>query len=309
MSKSSFTRFAWGVLTLNIFVIVWGAFVRATGSGAGCGSHWPTCNGEVIPRDPSVQTMIEYSHRTTSGLALLAVVTMLVLAFKQFPSGHTVRKAAVASLILILTEAGIGAGLVIFGLVENNDSNTRAFSMALHLMNTFLLLAALTVTAHWSSGAAIPKSWTVKSESSRRFWLSVGATLLIGVSGAVAALGDTLFPAGSLAEGFAQDLDPSSHLFIKLRTFHPFIAVAGSVIMLALVNAVRREKLGAPARTWANRLNVLVIVQLAVGGINILLLAPVWMQLIHLLIADFLWIALILTGSELLADPRSPQHV
>ena len=117
MPKTNFTRFAWGVLTLNIFVIIWGAYVRATGSGAGCGSHWPTCNGEVIPRDPSIQTMIEYSHRTTSGLALLAVTALLVVARRLFPAGHHVRRGAAASMVLILTEAAIGAGLVLFGLV------------------------------------------------------------------------------------------------------------------------------------------------------------------------------------------------
>ncbi len=304
MSTQFLTRYAWGTLALNILVILWGAYVRATGSGAGCGSHWPTCNGEVIPRDPSVQTLIEYSHRTSSGLALLAVFGLAFLVTRAFPAGSAARKGAFASVVLILTEAALGAGLVIFGLVEDNDSIARGFSMALHLGNTFLLLAALSLTAYWVSGSAPPAGKPIGGKADRLFWLSVAATILIGVSGAIAALGDTLFPATSLTEGFAADFSPTSHVFIKLRTFHPFLAVAGSGLLLMLIGAIRREKREQPARKLASALNVLVFVQLAAGGINIVLLAPIWMQIVHLLLADFLWIALVLTGAALAADPR-----
>ncbi len=304
MSIKFLTRFAWGTLALNILVIVWGAFVRATGSGAGCGSHWPTCNGQVIPRDPSVQTLIEYSHRASSGLALLAVFGLVFMVHRAFPAGHAARRAAIASVVLILTEAALGAGLVIFGLVENDDSIARAFSIALHLGNTFLLLAALSLTAFWIGGGQTPAGKSIGGKAGRLFWASIAVTILIGVSGAIAALGDTLFPSTSLAEGFAADLSPTSHLFVKLRTFHPFVAVAGSGLLLMLVSAVRREKRAQPARKLATALNFMVFIQLAAGGINILLLAPVWMQLVHLLLADFLWIALVLTGAALAADPR-----
>ena len=304
MSTPFLTRYAWGTLALNILVILWGAYVRATGSGAGCGSHWPTCNGEVIPRDPSVQTLIEYSHRASSGLALLAVFGLMFLVARAFPAGTAARKGAIASVILILTEAALGAGLVIFGLVEDNDSIARGISMALHLGNTFLLLAALSLTAYWAGGGAPPAGGSIGGKAGRLFWFSIAITMLIGVSGAIAALGDTLFPASSLAEGFAADFSPTSHIFIKLRTFHPFLAVAGSGILLMLIGAVRREKREQPARKFASALNALVFVQLAAGGINIVLLAPIWMQILHLLLADFLWIALVLTGAALAADPR-----
>ena len=56
-----FTRFAWAVLAANLAVVAWGAFVRATGSGAGCGQHWPPCNGAVVPRSPTAETAIEFS--------------------------------------------------------------------------------------------------------------------------------------------------------------------------------------------------------------------------------------------------------
>lgn len=285
-------RFAWGVLLYNIFVILWGAYVRATGSGAGCGNNWPTCHGKIIPREPSVETLIEYSHRVTSGLALLGVIALLVLAFRFFPSGHRARRAAVASMVLMLTEAGLGAGLVLFELVAENESMARALFMGTHLGNTFLLLAAITLTCYWLSGG--PKVRWRGDRLTRLAYGSLAATMLVGISGAVAALGDTLYPAESLLHGLQQDLSPTSHVLIKLRTFHPFLAILGSLLLLHLVGKVRALKRPQPARRWATAVNVLVIVQLAAGALNMVLLVPVWMQLTHLALADALWVSLVL---------------
>jgi heme A synthase len=94
-------------------VILWGAFVRATGSGAGCGSHWPLCNGELVPRAPQVETVIEFIHRATSGLAFLLVLGLFVLAWRVYPKGDLVRRAAALSFLFIVTEALVGAGLVL----------------------------------------------------------------------------------------------------------------------------------------------------------------------------------------------------
>ncbi|HVR96418.1 MAG TPA: COX15/CtaA family protein, partial [Thermoanaerobaculia bacterium] len=139
-----FARYAWATLAYNVAVILWGAAVRATGSGAGCGSHWPLCNGEVLPRSPGVQTIIEFSHRVTSGLALLLVVGLVVFAFRARPRGDAARGAAVLSLLFILSEAAVGAGLVLFEMVAHNQSMARALWMAAHLINTFFLLGVLT---------------------------------------------------------------------------------------------------------------------------------------------------------------------
>jgi len=139
----TFKRFAWGVLGYNIFVILWGALVRATGSGAGCGKHWPLCNGEVIPRAQSLETLIEFSHRLTSGLALILVLILFFWARRKFEKGQFERKWSGISLVLILIEALIGAGLVLLELVADNSSVARAFALGLHLANTFFLLAML----------------------------------------------------------------------------------------------------------------------------------------------------------------------
>src|SRR6266545_577749 len=192
-----FARYSWITLACNIAVVLWGAAVRATGSGAGCGSHWPLCNGEIVPRSPRLETIIELTHRVTSGIALLLVVGLVVLAFRWRPRGHAARKAAAFTLFFMLTEAAVGAGLVLFELVADNQSMARALFMGTHLTNTFFLLGAMALTAHFASGGA---PFRLRGRGSLAVWLVSGAALLLiaGVSGAITALGDTLFPAGSL---------------------------------------------------------------------------------------------------------------
>jgi heme A synthase len=289
-------RFAWGVLAYNI------AVMRASGSGAGCGSHWPFCNGEVLPRSPGAATMIEFSHRATSGLALLAVVALLVWTLRATRAGHRARKGAWASLFFILTEAAVGAGLVLFRLVADNATMARALFMAAHLMNTFILVGCLTLTAHWLSGGAPVR---VRGAGWRGGAVAVGliALILTGISGAVAALGDTLFPAGSLAEALRNDLSPTSHLLIRLRVLHPAIAI-GTGLLIAF-GAPRLPRHDAdPSRRLAAGAAALAVVQLGVGIANVILLAPIWMQLVHLLVADALWIACVLLAAEVLGSHR-----
>jgi heme A synthase len=291
-------RFAWGVLAYNIAVILWGAYVRATGSGAGCGAHWPLCNGEVIPRGASVTTLVEFSHRATSGLALLSVVALLVWVWRAAPKGAPARKAAGFTMLFMLTEAGVGAGLVLFELVADNASFARALFMAVHLMNTFALVASLTLTAYWLSGGARVAPGRRPGASAL---LALGAfgLLLVGTSGAVAALGDTLYPAETLAEALQADLSPTSHFLIRLRFLHPAIALVTAFGLIAMVRPLTAGGRG----TRIGRLVIaLAVVQLAIGGVNVILLAPVWMQMIHLLSADTLWIAFVLMAAEVLGE-------
>ncbi|MBA3532360.1 MAG: COX15/CtaA family protein [Ardenticatenales bacterium] len=304
---SRYATFSWGVLLYTIFVILWGAFVRATHSGAGCGSHWPLCNGEVIPQAPQIETIIEFTHRLSSGLALPMVLVMAVWAYRAFPKGHPVRGGAMASLFLMVTEAIIGAGLVLFELVAYNSSVARAYWMIAHLSNTFLLLAALTLTAWWASGGP-----AVRLKGQGRLGALLGGgvlcLMLLGASGAIAALGDTLFPATSLAEGLQQDFAPTAHLFLRLRLFHPAIAVGTAlylVIVAALASAGRPT---GPTRSLAQVLVGLILLQMSAGLLNVALLAPVWLQIVHLLLADLLWMVLILlTASTLSHTPVQAQ--
>lgn len=287
-----FIRYAWFVLAYNLAVMLWGAMVRATGSGAGCGSHWPLCNGQVVPRAPALETLIEFSHRVTSGLALLLVLGLVVFALRAFPKGHAARFWAWAAFALILGEAAIGAGLVLFELVAGDKSVARALFMGSHLINTFFLLGALTLTAFRASAAHARRI-------DGRFAAALCGMLIVGCSGAIAALGDTLFPATSLQEALAQDLSPTAHALIRLRVLHPFLSVGVGVGLVALA---WRSQHGAaertPAQRYARSVIGLVVTQTIVGAVNVTLLAPIPLQIVHLLLADLLWIALVLLAAS-----------
>jgi heme A synthase len=293
-------RFAWALLVYNVGVIVWGAYVRATGAGAGCGAHWPLCNGEVVPRAAAVQTLIEYSHRLTSGLALVGVVVLVLWSWRATRPGHPLRTGAALSLALMISEALLGAGLVLFGLVAENASAGRAFAVAAHLLNTFLLLAALTLSAYWASGGS-----RLNPESHRqdlmKLMAGAAAVLLVSVTGAITALGDTLFPSASLGEGLSADLSSASHMLIRLRTVHPVLAVMAAVYLMIGVWQIAGAR--TTARSLAKMLTTLLALQLVAGIVNVLLLAPVWLQLVHLLLADAVWISYVFFGAGILAAP------
>ncbi len=308
MKLNRFAKYACLVLAYNLAVIAWGAYVRASGSGAGCGSHWPLCNGQVIPLTPTLQTLIEFSHRLTSGLALLLVVGLVVWAFRAYERAHPVRRWAVASAIFILTEALIGAGLVLFEYVAENKSIARAFWMSGHLTNTFLLLAAFALTA-WS---AIDDTRVRARGQGVINWVLAAAiigTLILGVSGAVTALGATLFPVSSLAEGLRQDLSSTSHILIRLRFYHPLIAVLVSAWLFFAANFARAQRPGIWTKRFAGALMMLVVIQLVAGAANLLLHAPIWLQIAHLLLSDLIWIALVLLTTTSFAQQPHKEAV
>lgn len=287
----SFRRFAQLTLGYNLLVIVWGGYVRASGSGAGCGRHWPLCNGVVVPTNPAINTMVEFAHRITSGVALVLVLGIALAAFRSTARGHRVRGAAVGSLVFIIIEALVGAGLVLLELVANNDSALRAVYLAVHLANTFCLLACLTVTALWADRPDPGPSRPTTPGLVRLGWGTLGAILVVGVTGAITALGDTLFPAASLQAGLAQDSSPTGHFLLRLRIIHPALAIVAAAGALWVAGrAVRLVKtpLVQAAGRW---LMGLVILQLAVGVVNLVLLVPITTQLLHLLVADLVWIA------------------
>jgi len=294
---ASFTRYAWSVLGWNLLVILWGAYVRASGSGAGCGSHWPLCNGEVIPNSPGIQTAIEFTHRAMSGLAIFAMAGLAWWSFRDFPRGHRVRRAAVLSLIFFAVEALLGAGLVLLHLVGDNASIGRAVYLALHLVNTQLLLATL-VMAAWFSRDTGRHDVHPASAPSGLAIAALPLTILVSVTGVIAALGDTLFPARSLAEGFRQDLSSTASFLIRLRSLHPFVAIIVAAYCAWVAISVARKQSSSVAGRIALVVLVLSLAQLCAGAINLAMLAPIPMQIFHLLLADALWIALVLLAIE-----------
>jgi heme A synthase len=293
-------RYAWGVLAVNLGVILLGAYVRASGSGAGCGAHWPLCNGEVLPRDPAIQTVIEFSHRLSSGVALVLIAGLVIGAWRTYPRRHAVRRGAALSAAFIASEAAIGAGLVLLRYVADDTRIARGYWVAGHLLNTFLLIGALALTAWWASGNAPPQLRDRRRLAAGLLAAAAGV-LLLGVSGAVTALGDTLFPVATLAEGKALTFSDSAHLFVRLRIYHPLLALAvGAGVTLVAVTAARLEPQPI-VRRLAVAVVALWIAQLLLGVLNVYLLAPIGIQLVHLLLSDLVWIAFVLLAAAALA--------
>lgn len=294
----SFVGYAWAVVIYLIAVILWGAWVRITGSGAGCGDHWPTCHGEVIPHSPSAETLIEFTHRLTSGICLPLVLILLVWAYRRYPRGHRVRWASVGTLLFLLSEAALGAGLVKFELVADNDSVARAITATAHLINTFTLTAFAALTAWWGERKQT-QHWHWHSRASLLLVPGLFCLLIVSMMGAVTALGDTLFPTTIFTEQglfsrLREDLAPSTHFLVQLRIVHPVLAI-GTGLYLLLALPLTQESLPESATRQGMRwVNALLITQLLLGFVNILLAAPGWMQLIHLLMAVSLWLGLLL---------------
>jgi heme a synthase len=300
-SSRTFSRATGALLVLTLAVVAWGGLVRASRSGDGCGASWPTCNGTLFPSHPELKTRIEFTHRVMSGLSLAATLAWVGWAFRRFPRGSWVRVGATAAGVLMVVEALIGAGIVLLRLVGADASLTRVVGMGLHLVSTFLLLAAVLLAGRWAAGTGAPR-WRGQRPVNLLVACSLAALLVLGVTGAIAALGDTLFPAGSLAEGVAQDSAPTAHFLVRLRILHPVLAAFGASLLLATaaVTAVLRPE-GA-VRRGALALAGLVALQMVVGLTNLLLLAPLGLQLLHLLLADLVWLAMVALAARALAE-------
>ncbi len=289
------TRYAWGVVGYNVLVILWGALVRATGSGAGCGNHWPLCNGQVVPLAPRMDTMIEFTHRCMTGGSAFAVAGLLMWVFRSTVKGQASRGVAVISGLLLLNEAFLGALLVKLGYVTGNQSLGRVAMLSVHLSNTLVLLAGLTLTAHLLGTG---QRWRdLRAHGRELVWAvaGLGATLLVGVSGSLAALGDTLYPSVSLRAAIAADFSKTAPMLLRVRWVHPAsAAVAGAFVLWLVVTAWRRGE-----RDLVRGIAVLLGMQFALGFADVLLLAPVWLQLVHLLGADLYWVTLVAAAAAI----------
>ncbi len=301
IGRVSRARFAWFVVAYNVAVIVWGAYVRATGSGVGCGSHWPLCNGEFLPMTPQTQTVIEFTHRVTSGVSLVLAAILLIWCWRRTAKGDWPRYSAVAAAVLLFNEALLGALLILLDHVGGLDrSATHALFLCLHFGNTLLLLAALALTASWLSNrdrrfGVVPRLYQTIATG-----LGLVSVMVIGMTGSLASLGDTMFPVDSLRHAVVQDFASSSPILLRLRVLHPIAAVIGSLYVLWLLQTFWRKQERSP---W---MPVTLTAQIALGAMNVILLAPVWLQMTHLLVAEMFWILLVLASADqLFANHRS----
>jgi cytochrome c oxidase assembly protein subunit 15 len=226
------SRFAWFTLAYNIAVVLWGAYVRATGSGAGCGSHWPLCNGEFLPVTSQVQTLIEFTHRATSGFSLVLVATLLVWCWRRTAKGEWSRYSAALAAILLFNEALLGAMLVVFEHVGTDRSASRAVFLSLHFGNTLLLVGALTLTAKWLTSGYRPLGPSAKVLERVVIAIGLLCVMATGMTGSLAALGDTIFPRVTLRDALVQDFSSSTHILLRLRTLHPLAATVAILYVL-----------------------------------------------------------------------------
>ena len=284
----------WTTLGVIALTIVWGAYVRASGSGAGCGSHWPLCNGQVLPSTQSLQTRIEFIHRLSSALSIVLVFALSLgiwrsIRRRELPEGiaQPLGRYAVLISVCIIVEALIGAALVVFELVGFDRSLKRTFSIAAHFVNTLVLLYGLMQIALFLRPAFLHQGWKAERDAYGRIFLT--SLALVGIAGSITALGDTLFPATSLQEGMAQDWASGAHFLIRLRVLHPLLATAFVVGSLAWVGEWLRSPLPVGTRKTGQVLMLVLVGNLSLGLTNLLLLAPIWLQLVHLSTAVGLW--------------------
>ena len=306
---SGFAKFAWFVLAYNLVVILWGVFLRASKSGDGCGQHWLTCHGEVIPSAPELKTIIEFSHRITTALDGFIVIGLLVWAFLRWKSGKSVQnnlvlKMAIGSFAFVMVEGLLGAGLVLTGNTAENLTAARPFWMAGHLITTLILLTFLTLTAWFASGGK-RLNFNVEPKVKLLLFVGIFGFLLIGMSGSVAALSSMIFPSETLADGIAKDFSATSNILLRLRVSHPILSILTSVYLIFLAGWLRKkaENNNAVIR-WSNVLSVLILLQIGFGALTLLTLAPILMQLGHLLLADLVWIAFVLLTANFLSQER-----
>ena len=303
---SGFAKYAWFVLAYNVVVILWGVFLRASKSGDGCGQHWLTCHGEVIPSAPALKTVIEFSHRITTALDGFIVIGLLLWAILRWRSGKNesdrrVLKMALGSFVFVIVEGLLGAGLVLTGNTAENLTAARPFWMAGHLITTLILLTFLTLTAWFASGG---KGFDFKVAPRTKLLLLLGVFgfLLIGMSGSVAALSSMIFPSETLTEGITKDFSATSNILLRLRVSHPILSVLTSVYLIFLAGWLRRKSENNPAVVrWSNVLSILILLQIGFGALTLFTLAPIVMQLGHLLLADAVWIAFVLLSASFLA--------
>jgi heme a synthase len=294
----SVSRLAWFTVVYNIAVILWGAYVRASGSGAGCGSRWPLCNGDILPGMAQPHTVIEFLHRAMSGLALVMMFVLLLRVWRKTRKGAWPRYSAIVATLLLLNEALLGALLVLLDHVGVDRSTGHAFFLCLHFANTLLLLASLALTAHWLSRG--DRRFVLAANRREIITLALGLAfvMFIGITGSLAALSDTVFPPKTLPASLMQDFSSQSHLLLRLRPLHPFVALMGALYVLWLF--VRLSENRDRSRWTLPILFATLALQIGSGALNVILLAPVWLQLAHLFIADLFWIFLVLASTDVL---------
>ena len=275
-------------LVVSVFSIIAGAIVRATGSGDGCGASWPTCNGEIIPELDTPSELIEFSHRSVSGVLLIITLIIFVKSFKD--EVPTLQKKIIWSLtFFVLLEALIGAVIVIYEWVGMNSSAPRIIAVPLHLVNTFGLLGAYTLLFHLTRNSKT----TLNNFFDRGFKIGLFLFLLSGATGSIAALADVIFPSESFITGLAEDFDTNSEVLTRLRILHPIVASALSLYLYSEANRLQNEY-----QVITKNIKLLILLGVLLGVSNVISNIILPLSILHLLMADLLWILYVYKSAE-----------
>jgi heme a synthase len=305
VTESAFVRLAKVSLGYTLFVIAWGAFVRASGSGAGCGDHWPLCEGTLIPATPTLTTLIELFHRATSGVALILVFVTWLRARRVFPTGHLARTGARLSLIFIVIEALIGAVIVRASLFGENASLTRGMVVGAHFVNTLILLGWQTLTIWWARGGAALR-WRPGDRVALLLALGMVGWLVLGATGAIGALSRSLYPSNTLVDALAKEFSPASPLLLRLRGLHPLVALLMGTHLVATAWLIWRRGHDVMTQRLAVAMSAVYAAQCSLGLLNVLMVEPTpVLQLSHLVLMDTLWIAYVLLCAQTFAASES----
>lgn len=307
VAPRAFRLLSWWVLATTLVVIVSGDVVQATDSGAGCGENWPRCDGALVPGFDDAATGIEFVHRGLTIVLSFLVVALFVTARRAFRPGRRIRAAVDYVVAFFVIEVMIGALLVVFGWVDQDASFGRVVADGVHVVNTFFLLGASALVVHYAAGG---RSVILRPSGPSRSLIRAGLAvlLLIAITGAINSLADALFAADTVIEGLREEFGPAAPLLVRFRAVHPVIAVAGGVAVFA-ISRVAAER--APAAAQMGRLvQGLIGVQFLIGILNIALLTPLETQIIHLLLADLLWISFLFLWWRLpgAAGSRTPRR-
>ncbi len=279
LNKNFFKKYSLFTTVFTVITIFWGAWVRLSLSGDGCGDSWPLCNEGLLPEDKPA--LIEWIHRSTSGLSIIFIFILFILSLKIYPKNHIIRKLSTAAFALILIEALIGAFLVISGLVGLNSAQSRVFVLAFHLINSLLLVGALCLcwrVSFWNH---------FKIKKSHIYFVIFFP--LLALTGNIASLAGQLFPSQSLIQALVLDFLPSAHISLKLRPFHPLLAIA-FVLVLSGLSFSRKN------------LRAIAIASLCValfGLATLVSLSPLWMKMGHLILAYGLWVFLVYSSIKM----------
>ncbi len=269
----SYLIFLW---VYSILVVIWGAWVRISKSGDGCGTSWPLCNNAIIPDTSNAQALIEFTHRISTALYGILVLLLVVWTFKIFPKKHSIRRVVLFILSFTILEALIGAQLVLLGLVGDHTGFDRIIVMSLHQVVSILLTGSV-ARAYYLTNSKVIKTYKLIEVAKFMF-------LLLVATGGIAALSNTVFPSSSILEGLVSDINPESHILLKLRVIHPILALSTALAFVFVIIKLHKKN-----KQYSMQLATFFLIGILIGIITLITLSPTVMKFVHLAMAHIIW--------------------